>query len=620
MNLPGGLHLTHGILGYSPVESLVDDSEHHTTTMATAFGTSRKMYPQVCKPFACRSTGQFAALPAAGFATIVGQPRWTAQHLQETASSKGDAQALSEAYAEYGEAFLQHLAGAYSFAIFDQQQEVFFAGTDRMGQFPVYYRHHGDELIFGPSAGAVLAHPAVDQTLLDQGIYNYVYFHMVPGPASIFSGLNKLQASQYLKLSNGRVTVKRHWVPNFREQNTQRIPDLSIELKARLKDSVDRVFDRRKSTAAFLSGGLDSSTVAGMLAELSEGRAHAYSIGFSAEGYDEMAYARLTAKHFGIELHEYYVTPEDVVAALPSIATSYDEPFGNSSALPAWFCARVAAEDGVESLLAGDGGDEFFAGNSRYAKQAVFELYSKIPASVRKGLLQPALGILPAALPLVSKARRYIELAETRLPERLQAYNFLNQHAPEEIFQRSFLKGISTRNPVEIQNEIFSVPEAATTSLNKMLYLDWQFTLADNDLRKVSHMCSHAGVEVAYPMLDDDLVDFSCSVPSNLKLKKQDLRHFYKQALTGWLPEETIAKKKQGFGLPFGVWMKSHKPLQELAYDSLLELKKRPYFDATFIDKAISLHRSGHAAYYGELVWILTVFELWLKGHENNKR
>ncbi len=148
-----------------------------------------------------------------------------------------------------------------------------------------------------------------------------------------------------------------------------------------------------------------------------------------------------------------------------------------------------------------------------------------------------------------------------------------------------------------------------------MLYFDWQYTLADNDIRKVSHMCAVAGVEVTYPMLDESLLRFSLEIPSNLKLKGGNLRHFYKAALTNWLPQETIDKKKQGFGLPFGVWMQTHKPLQELAYESLLELKKTRYFNNGFLDHAIELHRKGHAAYYGELIWILMVLQLWMAKH-----
>lgn len=618
MNFPVEQHLTHGILGWHSPRIIESDSNGTAQVMCAAFGTSRPMFLKSHNTTICNSSNTTADIGAAGFASIVGFPQWRLQKLRDTASRESHSQALSMAYMEYGEGFLEYLGGAYSFVLHNPENDLFMVGTDRTGQFPLYYHLLGDGVIFGPSADTVLAHPSLVPTLLDQGIYNYVYFHMVPSPASIFEGVKKLQAAQYIKVAKGKSTIHRYWTPNFVEKSEKTFLELGTELREKLKKSVDNVFDRDRRTGAFLSGGLDSSTVAGMLAELSEGPAHAYSIGFAAEGYDEMAFARITAKHFGIKLHEYYVTPEDVVNALPHIATSYDEPFGNSSALPAWFCAKFAAEDDVEILLAGDGGDELFAGNSRYAKQKVFEYYSQIPSWIRNMFLQPAVNSLPPSMQLASKGRRYIELAKTALPERLQAYNFLNQHDPEEIFQAEFLENVSVFNPVEIQNDVYAIPEGAS-SLNKMLYLDWQFTLADNDLRKVSHMCSLAGIEVAYPMLDDELIELSCLVPSHWKLKGRNLRHFYKESLTGWLPDETISKKKQGFGLPFGVWMQTHQPLQELAYDNLLKLKKRHYFNSSFIDKVIQLHRGGHAAYYGELVWIMTVFELWLQGREKNR-
>jgi asparagine synthase (glutamine-hydrolysing) len=201
------------------------------------------------------------------------------------------------------------------------------------------------------------------------------------------------------------------------------------------------------------------------------------------------------------------------------------------------------------------------------------------------------------------------------LPDRLQSYNFLHRHSPADVFSSEFLASVDTQFTLDLQRSVFSRLEEASIQ-NRMLYLDWQFTLADNDLRKVSHMCALAGIEVTYPMLDDELVSFSCSIPSEWKLKGSNLRHFYKESLKDWLPRETITKKKQGFGLPFGVWMQTHKPLRELAYDNLLKLKERPYLRSQFIDEAIRMHRSGHSAYYGELVWILTVLELWLESRE----
>ncbi|MEA3642871.1 MAG: asparagine synthase C-terminal domain-containing protein, partial [Lamprobacter sp.] len=322
----------------------------------------------------------------------------------------------------------------------------------------------------------------------------------------------------------------------------------------------------------------------------------------------------------GLKAHEYYVTPEDVVEAVPLIAASYDEPFGNSSALPAYFCARLAAETGVTHLLGGDGGDELFAGNERYAKQGVFEHWNRIPGPLRKRLLEPLFTRLPRAVPLVSKARSYVEQARIPLPDRLQTYNHLHRLPLHELFETDFLEQIDTEAPWQLMRALYQRPQQAS-SINRMLYLDWQQTLADNDLRKVTRMCQLAGVDVVYPMLDDDVLEFSCRVPTSLKLRPGQLRYFYKEAVRGFLPLEIIEKKKHGFGLPFGVWMHDHQPLRELAYDSLLRLKGRGFLRSAFVDRLIQLHREEHAAYHGEMVWILMMLELWIAkssitGHE----
>ncbi|SIS47830.1 asparagine synthetase B family protein [Neptunomonas antarctica] len=547
-------------------------------------------------------------------ATIIGTPWWSTTESQKIAQQQSNAAALLEIYNRKGNDCASELQGSFAYIIIDNNQKTLSAGVDRLASIPLYYTQSENHIVFGTSAGSVLAHESVKTKLRDQGLYNYVYFHMVPSPTPIYEDMSKLLAGYSLFWKDASVILNHYWIPTFKNTQTAGFEDKCIELRATLKDSVKRCMPENKSVAAFLSGGLDSSSVTGMLSELSDSQAHAYSIGFSAKGYDEMAYARITAKHFGVKLHEYYVTPEDIVDALPTIVASYDEPFGNSSALPAYFCAKEAAKDGVQLLLGGDGGDELFAGNERYAKQKVFELYGTLPKTLRSSILEPLLRLIPGQIPLADKARSYVNQANISLPARMQTYNFLNQHAPKEIFCDSFIDQVSTNYPLELLESVYQKPQNAT-SLSRMLYLDWQFTLADNDLRKVSHMCALAGIEVAYPMLDDTMLALACDIPDDWKLKGQKLRYFYKEAMKNWLPNETITKKKQGFGLPFGVWMQTHKPLQDLAYESLLKLKKRRYFKPEFLDNIIKLHREGHAAYYGELIWILMVFELWLESH-----
>jgi asparagine synthase (glutamine-hydrolysing) len=332
-------------------------------------------------------------------------------------------------------------------------------------------------------------------------------------------------------------------------------------------------------------------------------------MGFDAKGYDEMDYARITAAHFKIKLHEYYVTPADVLQAIPLIAQTYDEPFGNDSAVPAYYCAKFARELGMTRLLAGDGGDEYFAGNSRYAKQKVFELYRHVPSPV-KSILEP----LAFNLPPLRKVKRYIEQAKIAMPERLETYNFLHQTPLAEIFSEDFLAQIDPDQPLQFLKNTYN-RTSNDDLIKQMLFLDDKFTLADNDLRKVNRMCELAGVDVHYPMLQENLVAFSTSIPSKWLMQGFELRSFYKEGLRNFLPKATLAKSKQGFGLPFGVWMSSDKELKQFAVASLESIEKRGFLNPAYIKNLIRLHQEGHASYYGTMIWLLVMLEQWLSTH-----
>jgi asparagine synthase (glutamine-hydrolysing) len=538
---------------------------------------------------------------------VHGHPQWRTGNLAGLARSEGSEAALAKAYRSHGPDLFDFVGGDFALVVADTVSGRVLAGVDRMGRQQLYHAGDGGRLGVGNTAEATLKAAGAERRLSNQNLFHYLYFHMVPAPGTAFEGVGKLPAAHSLTWSAGQQEVAPYWVPEFREPASASTEDLMEHLR----QAVERVANG-EAIGAFLSGGLDSSTVSGLLAQLRPGEADTFSIGFDAKGYDEMDYARCAVRHFNTQAHEYYVTPEDVVSMVPKIAAAYDEPFGNSSALPAWFCARMAADAGIRHLLAGDGGDELFAGNERYARQGVFEHWHRIPAPLRRGLFEPVLTRLPGQPAVFRKARSYVEQARTPLPDRLQSYNFLHRIDPAAMLADDFLASIDMEAPLTLQRSIYQRP-AGASELNRMMYLDWQITLADNDLRKVARMCQLAGVEVSFPMLDDDLVDYSLCVPSALKLKNGRLRHFYKEAMEGFLPREIIDKKKHGFGLPFGVWMSTYAPLQDLAYDSLSGLKGRGYIRPEFIDEAIRLHREGHAGYYGELIWVLMMLELWLE-------
>jgi asparagine synthase (glutamine-hydrolysing) len=448
-------------------------------------------------------------------------------------------------------------------------------------------------------------------------VYSYVYFHNVPSPLAIFRGTAKLPRAHALHCRDGDVTVARYRIETFRERASRDLDALADELLATLRSAVSRSLDDELAAGAFLSGGLDSSTVAGLMSQSpGRGRTRSFSIGFDAEGYDEMEYARIAARHFGLEAHEHYMTPDDVLAVTPALLRATDEPFGNASIAAAYQCALLARDAGVSRLLAGDGGDELFAGNSRYATQLLFERYTRLPAPLRGAVLEPLLLPLGRAFPAtpLGKVARYIEQAKVPLPERLQSYNHLHRHAPGEVFTDRFLQSVDQALPLKLWRAEFVAPVSGD-AVDRMLFLDWAFTLHDSDLVKVNSACRSAGVALAYPMLDHDLVDFSCRIPGALKMHRDRLRWFYKRAVRTLLPAQILAKRKHGFGLPFGVWTSTHPGLRRLAEISLESLAERELFRAEFLHRVLHLHRESHAAYYGVLVWVLMALELWLEAN-----
>jgi asparagine synthase (glutamine-hydrolysing) len=325
-----------------------------------------------------------------------------------------------------------------------------------------------------------------------------------------------------------------------------------------------------------------------------------------------MEYARISARHFGAEAHEYYLKPQDVVDSIPLIAQAYDEPFGNASAVPAYFCARMAASDGVRIMLAGDGGDEIFGGNVRYAKQKVFEAYGRIPHGLRRGLIEP-LASMPwgRSIAPLRKLRSYVDQAAVALPDRLESYNFLRRSPLGEIFSDDFLAAVDPGEPLASHREVYE-RTASASPVNRMMHLDLQFTLADNDLRKVTRMCELARIEARYPLIDDALVEFSGEIPASLKVKGQKLRFFFKEALRNFLPPQTLSKSKHGFGMPFGLWLKDHAPLSELVHENLHAFGRRGIVRREFVRGLLRSHAGDHATYFGVMIWVLVALEQWL--------
>ena len=526
---------------------------------------------------------------------------------------RGSAAALMTAYRDHGPRCVEQMSGAFAFALFDAGRGEALLGVDRLGIEPLCFALHDGRLRFASQAQLVAADGPQGE-LDPQSIFDYLYFHYIPGPRTIFRGVTRLRAGHVARLSRGVLTLSAYWEPTYAERSTTPLPTLERDFLGIVERSVGRAVDGASKPAAFLSGGTDSSTVAGMLGLATGATALGYSIGFDADGFDEMSYARIAAKRFGVEHHEYYITPADLVASIPMIAAACEQPFGNSSVLPTYYCARMAAADGVDRMLGGDGGDELFGGNTRYAKQRVFDYFERAPAAVKhsaRTLLSPSAW---ERVPLFSKAQSYVRQADVPMPDRLQTYNLLTRVGIANVLEPEFIERIDAGSPINDMRAWYARSKSDSL-VNRMLEFDRKYTLTDNDLPKVTTGCRVAGVDVAYPLLDDELVAFAEHLRPELKLKGLQLRWFFKHALRDFLPQEIITKSKHGFGLPFGIWLSRNPQLRELAFSSLDSLKGRGIVRAAFIDQLRGNLLADHATYYGELVWVLMMLEQWLQAH-----
>ena len=483
-----------------------------------------------------------------------------------------------------------------------------FMAVDRFAAESLCWCVDGDQLRWGARADE-LGGVEIDA----QAIYDYLFFHVIPSPRTIFRGVNRLPPGHYGLWDGGRMNVASYGRLSFRPQQSAVFEQQKSEFRSLLLQAVKAQLEPGVP-ACFLSGGTDSSTIAGHIKKLA-GEVHTYSIGFDAEGYDEMEFARIAARHFGAQHHEYYVTPADLVRHIAEVAGSYDQPFGNSSALPAYCCALRARDDGVTKLLAGDGGDELFGGNTRYAMQNVYGIWDHLPRVVREGLIEPVLS-MPGAdrISVLRRGRNYVRDAKIGLPDRLQHYNLLLRLGVENVLTPAFANSVRPDSVFEQQRQVWSLADA-DTDLDRMLAYDWRYTLAESDLPKVRGTSQLVGVKVGYPMLDDALTDFSMRLPGSYKIRGFRLRWFFKEALRDFLPQAIITKQKKGFGLPFGVWVTRHPELKTLASESVRSFSRRGVVRQEFVKTLLEEYLPAHPGYYGEMVWILMMLEQWLRRH-----
>lgn len=539
------------------------------------------------------------------------------KHSVSVPETTNEAALIAELYERYGADFAGKLRGSFSVVIYDRRERRLIAAVDHFGVNRLVYYQDRDLFLVASRIDALAACGRIDRTINPVAIPNLLNFSANLGPGTIFANVRRLPPGCLLIASAGRsVETRSYWDMHYTADAAAGEDELGRQLESLVQEAVSRVCvpDPPESVGAFLSGGTDSSTVVGMMSRLARGSVKAFSIGFDEHSFNELEYARLAAKRFGAEHHTYLVKPEDCFRALPDMVRSFDEPFGNSSAIPTYFCARMAAEHGVKALVAGDGGDELFGGNERYRTEAIFGIYSKIPPALRSRLIEPVLAALPFENGLVGKARRYVQRANMPGMSRMLSFQFLAINAMADVFEPDFVASLQGYSILDIPTAYYD-RAPARDHLNRTLYADVKITLGDSDLPKVTCMSELAGVQVRFPFLDLDVAEFSARLAPSMKVRGLDKRYLFKRAFRNLLPVEIIKKTKHGFGIPVALWLKEYQPLRELLHDTLSSSRAldRGQFRRDFVQDLLRKHEADDSSYYGDIVWILLVLELWYR-------
>jgi len=526
--------------------------------------------------------------------------------------------ALIDRYLAVGESFLKKSRGGFRLALWDVQKETLIVAVDPFATKPIYYSVEGSVLSFASKLSFLTQEAQVAQEIDLNAIYFYLNHSFIPAPFTIYRNIRRLEPGQYLEWKKGKLEIRQYWDILYDEDRFLSPTSAADRVYSAVEDSVRFYLGVQSccesELGAFLSGGTDSSTLVGFLSRAQSKPLKTFSVGFDEHPYNEIHYARIAASKFGVEAHECFVSADEALAALPVLAESFDEPFGNSSAIPTYFCLKTARESGVKVMFAGDGGDEIFAGNERYLGEKYFLPYDMLPAGLQVATKRIA-AFLPGVSPL-RKIRRYVERAAEPNPDRFFHYQLFLSGNAEEFFDGNFLAAVDRDSAVMVPRRHYE-RVGGVAPLNRLLYMDLKMCIADNDLFKVNRMAEASGIEVCFPYLDRNLAEMTGKIPAGLKLKGLKKRYIFKKAFAKLLPQEILRKKKHGFGLPSARWLRHHAGFRDMAHSLVLDRNSlhAAYFRGCALENLLKKHDQEKSDFYGAFIWNVMMLELWHRNH-----
>jgi len=533
--------------------------------------------------------------------------------------TRSDTEVIVHLYEEKGEEFIQNLNGMFALALWDEKNKKLILARDRLGQKPLYYALAGQALIFGSEMKALLQHPNIKKELDFQSLAKYLIYEYVPVPHSILKNIYKLGPGEYLVYQNNSLKIKKYWDikfnSNFKSQSkTQNLNYYLKELDRRIDKAVKIRLISDVPLGIFLSGGIDSATIAYYAQRNSSQRIKTFSIGFTDKSFDESRYAKTVAKFLKTEHYEQILEAEDCLDLIPQIVDFLDEPLADASVVPTYLLSKFAKKK-VTVALGGDGGDELFMGYPTFQAHKLAKIYQRIPLIIRKHLINQIINHLPTSFDNFSfdfKLKKFISGFEYQPEIRnqiwlgsftpKQLHNILNPQIYKEIQQTNIFNDI--KNYLNIINR--------ESTENRLIYLYLKNYLQDDVLVKTDRASMATGLEVRAPFLDYNLVNFINSIPHKYKLKRWQSKYILKKLMENKLPKGIVYRTKKGFGIPVARWINKELKNFTLNLFKKSKIESEGIFNYTYIQQLLKEHFSGHKD-NRKLLWTLMVFEMWLE-------
>jgi len=527
-------------------------------------------------------------------------------------STRTDTEAILHAYEEYGDDCVHHLNGMFAFAIWDSRRRRLLLVRDRLGVKPMYYHLSQDRLVFGSELKAVIAHPETPRDIDLAALDHFLTLEYIPAPRTIFRNIHKLSPGHRLVLEDGRCRIEQYW--NIRFQPNQHDEATCVEaLTELIRDAVKIRLMADVPLGAFLSGGIDSSTIVSSMSETSDTPVRTFSIGFGDPTYNELPYARLVSKACGAQHYEE-ILRRDINDLTLRLVGHFDEPFGDFSIFPTYLVSEVARRF-VKVTLSGDGGDEVFAGYDTYLAQSLDQrFYRHLPYWARRSVLPRLMDAIPpqpAKKGSINKVKRFVEGGS--LPVNLQHTRwmmFVNRADKVQLYQPDLWQALKNGEAPEALIEQYFGQAAGVDPLAQQQYVDIKTYLAEDILTKVDRMSMAVSLEVRVPLLDYRIVEFAVNLPPHMKIRGNETKVILRRAMANRLPRAVLAKPKEGLSIPLKHWLCNE--LRPLMTDLLSAetVRRRGYFSPECLTRWVNEHLARRANHSHRL-WALMVFELW---------